>query len=118
MGSEERDAAEVEVALEKEAVELEEEVAPEEQIQVTAPVFPWEIVLNSSQTFFQRLPGGGMQIKFAPAVRTPNGAMPMPPGIVVEFGNVGWERFKEEVAADGEKRPTIGTAITVPGRTL
>jgi hypothetical protein len=103
--AEESDVAEVESA----------KGAPEEQIEVTAPTFPWELVLNDSMTFFQRLPGGGMQIKFSPAVRTPNGVMPLPPGFVVEFGNVGWARFKEEVAADGEKKPTIETASSIPG---
>lgn len=86
-----------------------------EEFRQTAPIFPWELMLRQSQTFFQRLPSGAMQVKFCPAFKGPNGrAVPMPPGIVVEFGIDAWERFKKAVAADGEAPPEIQTATILP----
>lgn len=91
-----------------------------EEIEVpplTAPVFPWELLLRNSATFFQRTIGGGMQLKFCPVVIGPDGGHPLPPGVVIEFGAEGWERFKAEVAADGDK-PRIATVRHFPGGPL
>jgi hypothetical protein len=85
-----------------------------EEIEATAPTLPWEILLPNSATFFQRLPNGGMLLKFTPAVFGPQGGQIVPPGIVISFSADGWERFKEEVARDGVKPPEIPIARTLP----
>lgn len=93
---------------------LDEEIA---EIEQTAPDLPWELTLKNSATYFQKLPGGRMVLKFVPIALTPQGAMMTPPGIEIVFGADGWERFKEEVAADGEKppeKPVIQTARALP----
>lgn len=99
------------------AVDLEEDEAIEERFElpaVTAPTFPWEIMLNESAVFYQRLIGGGMAVKFVAVAMTQGGWAPLPPGVVIVFNDKTWERFKREVAADGEKAPMIETATHVP----
>jgi hypothetical protein len=81
---------------------------------VTAPVFPWEITLNESAAFYQRLIGGGMAVKFVAVAMTPQGWAPLPPGVVIIFTDKAWERFQREVAAGGEKAPVVETATAIP----
>lgn len=95
-----------------------EQVEEVEVPPLTAPVLPLEVVLHNSTTFYQRMIGGGMQLKFAPLVQTPAGYVPTTPGYVVEFGAEAWERFKREVAADGERPPQIETVRHIPGGPL
>lgn len=64
----------------------------------TAPMFPSELTFNSSKFFFQRLPGGGMTLKFAPAA----GQQVLPLPVAINFDANGWERFKRAVEVDGE----------------
>lgn len=92
------------------------EVHAEEPIRQTAPVLPWEISLHSFGTFAQRVPSGGMILKFAPTQQTPQGNAMLTPGIALLFEDARtWESFKEFVASDGkEVKPTILTARTVP----
>lgn len=97
---------------EREPEEIEVEVPA-----VTAPTAPWEIVLHNSTTFFQRMVGGGMLLKFLPVVATPEGYVPVPPGVGVEFSAEAWERFKREVEADGE-RPRVQVARSFGGGPL
>jgi hypothetical protein len=84
---------------------------------VTAPTFPWEVVLHNSATFYQRMVGGGMQLKFCPLLPTPQGHLPVPPGVTIEFNAEAWERFKREVAVDGEK-PRVETFRSFGGGPL
>lgn len=99
-------------------IEPEEEAVEFEIPAVTAPVFPYEMVLNDSHTFYQRTIGGGMDVKLVPVVQTPNGRAPALPATVVRFSPEGWERFKREVANDGEKAPNIETVRAFPGGLL
>lgn len=101
--------------------EVEQPEVEQVEIEVppaTAPVLPLEVVLHNSVNWFQRLVGGGMQVKFAPLVQTPAGYVPTTPGYVVEFSADAWERFKREVAADGVKAPAIETVRHFPGDPL
>lgn len=86
---------------------------PEDAIQQTAPIFPAEVVLSMHGNWLQRLPGGGMQVKFAALVMTPAGPRPQLPAYVVEFNADGWERFKRVVAADGDV-PSVELATHLP----
>lgn len=98
--------------------EHEPEQAPEQAPDVVAPLFPTEHVLNTSQAFFQRLLGEGMQIKFVAVIVTPRGPLPAPEATVINFTKEGWERFKQAVEADGVLPPAIETAIHIPGGLL
>ncbi len=88
----------------------EDKPVEEEVIEQTAPVLPWEIVIHSCQTFLQKLPNGGMSLKFCPSAGP--GAI-MVPAFDVEFDKGGWERFQRDVA-DGHIHPQIQTAQGVP----
>lgn len=92
---------------------LEPEPEQAERIEQTAPVFPWALRLQLSANFFQRLPGGGMELVFCPVSQTPSGWAPGSPGVVVVFGAEEWDRFKREVASDGTK-PRIETVKALP----
>ena len=84
------------------------------EIFETAPTLPWEVVFNRSVSHFQRLPDGGMLLKFSGFAQTPMGLMPVAPAVAIVFGDKGWKAFKEEVAADGERKPVIETALVMP----
>lgn len=83
--------------IEPERVEV--EIPP-----VTAPEFSWEIHLNVAGYYFQRLLGGGMQLKFCPIIAAPGGgAAPSMPGIAIRFPDAdAWAEFKRRVGMDGE----------------
>ena len=98
-------------------VDPDDEVVELEIPAVTSPTFPWEMVLHNSVTFYQRMVGGGMQLKFCPLAATPQGYAPLPPGFTIEFNPDAWERFKREVEADGEK-PRIETFRSFGGGPL
>lgn len=82
----------------------------------TAPIFPWEIALRNSETFFQKIPNGGMLLKFAPLLPMPGGgSIVTPPGFVVQFSEEGWEHFQKEVALGESIEPIeIPTATILP----
>jgi hypothetical protein len=84
----------------------------------TAPVFPTEHVLSSSQVFFQRMIGGGMQLKFVAVIMSPRGPLPAPEATVINLTPDGWEVFKRIVAADGVVPPQVETALHIPGGLL
>lgn len=82
-------------------------------VRSDAPQVPWTIDLHSSLTHYTPLRGGGMLMQFTVAIPTPQGIMPMPPGVRVAFSGEGWARFKAEVEKDGA-RSQIQTAVALP----
>lgn len=70
------------------------------------PIFPWELILRNSATFFEPTPDGGMVVGLAPAALGPAGQIQMmPPMIRIVFGEAGWTAFQAKVAADGGRSP-------------
>jgi hypothetical protein len=89
---------------EPEGAELNGDTIEVEVPAITAPTFPHETTLNNSHTFFQRMVGGGMTLKFVPIVTLPDGRqIPDPHAISIVFSAEGWEQFKRTVEADGEQ---------------
>lgn len=90
-------------------------MSDDETVRQTAPVFPSELVFNSSSFFFQKLPNGGMTLKFSPSAPGPQGNQLMPLPVAINFDARGWERFKRSVEMDGEVPnivvPMNGSAI-------
>lgn len=87
-------------------------VVDEEQMQVTAPVLPWELALRSAGWFFQKYPDGRIALKFIPTTQSPQGPALMPPAVEVIFDEDGWRRFQEDVAAsENIPRPHIATVM-------
>ena len=79
-----------------------------------SPPLPWEIVYRNSVTYIEpREDGDGFTLTFVPCAATPGGLSLMPPGIKIMFNAGGWEGFKREVAADGN-RPKVEIARSMP----
>jgi hypothetical protein len=82
------------------------------------PTLPWELTLPNSATYFVPRVGDdgedrGMMLCFAAGALTPQGFGLAGPLVRVVFDRNGWEKFKQNVAADGNPSP-IRIATTLP----
>lgn len=94
---------------------MEEPQTPTEEIEVTAPTLPSEMILRQHVQYFQRTPNGGMTIKVCAAVPGPGGmVVPLSPAYIFGFDAAGWERFKKTVADDGVPPPVVETSTILP----